>query len=87
MEREVKYTSIEEIGTAIVVLLRVVAFVFGAVILVAGLVNVGAIGGNDFLSALTLGPLGMLEIPVGLVLMLAGIEPRIIAVAISWVIR
>jgi hypothetical protein len=79
--------SIDEVGMAMVITLRAIAFVIGLIILIVGLSNIGAIGGSNILSAFTVVPLGILEVPVGLVLMLAGIEPRIIAVVISWVIR
>jgi hypothetical protein len=76
----------EDVVAAIIMSFRVIAFFVGLYFLLSGFADFGAIGGSDILSALSLGPLAMLKIPVGLVLILAGIEPQIIAVAIQWII-
>lgn len=87
MEAKTHLTDVEEVVTAVILFLRIFAFFFGFGFLLSDFANIGAIGGGNILSALSPGPLGMLEIPSGLILVLAGIEPQIIAVAIQWVIR
>ena len=81
-----KLSDAENVIAGIIMLFRGIAFFVGLVLL-SGFADFGAIGGSDILSALSLGPLAMLKIPVGLVLILAGIEPQIIAVVIQWIIR
>ena len=78
--------DIEEIGIAIVIALRLFAAIFGFILLLSGFADFGVISTGDALSALSLGPVAMLKIPVGLILVLAGIEPRIINVFIHWMI-
>lgn len=66
---------------------RIIAFIIGVALLISGFADLGGIGGSDFLAGLSTGPIAIVKIIVGLILMLAGIEPRIIAVIVHWIIR
>jgi hypothetical protein len=64
----------------------VAAFIIGVALLVSGFADFGGLGSSDILIGLSAGPIAIVKIVVGVILILAGIEPNIIAVIIQWVI-
>lgn len=78
--------DIEDIGIAVIIVLRVAAFIVGIAMLVSGIAEFGSIG-SDITIGLSAGGLAVIKVFVGLVLMLAGIAPEIIAVTINWIIK
>ena len=80
-------TDIEDVGTAVVISFRIGAFIIGVALLVSGFADFGVLGSSNILAGLSSGPIAIAKIVVGVILMLAAIEPGIIAVIIQWIVR
>lgn len=78
-------TNIEDVGIAVIIVLRIVAFIVGVGLLISGIADFGTIG-SDITIGLSVGGFAVVKVTVGLVLMLAAIDPEIIAVTIKWII-
>jgi hypothetical protein len=87
MRRGKDLTDIEEIGTAILVFLRVLAFIIGVALLVSGFADFGGLGNSDFVVALSSGPIAFVKIVVGVILIILAIVPAAIGVIIQWIIK
>ena len=80
-------TEIEDVGSAIVISFRIVAFIIGVALLISGFADFGGLGSSNILIGLSSGPIALVKIAVGVILTLAAIEPSVIAVIIQWVVR
>ena len=80
-------TDIEEIGTAILVFLRICSFIVGVALLVSGFADFGSLANSDFMLALSSGPTAIVKIVVGVILMILAIAPGTIAVIIQWIVN
>lgn len=80
-------TDIEEIGTGILISLRVLAFVIGVAFLISGFADFGSVGSSDVLLALSSGPIATVKIVVGIVLMILAIAPAALSVIIQWFVK
>ncbi len=80
-------TDIEEVGTAILILLRILAFIIGVALLVSGFADFGGLGNSDFVLALSSGPIALVKIVVGVILMILAVAPGAIAVIIQWIVK
>lgn len=79
--------DMEDVGSAIVIGLRVAAFIIGIALLISGFADFGGLGHSDIFAGLSSGPIAIIKIVVGVILILAAIEPNIISVIIRWVVR
>jgi hypothetical protein len=80
-------TDIEDVGTAILIFLRFLAFVIGVALLFSGFADFGTFGSGDFVVALSSGPIGLIKVVVGVILMLLAIAPGAIGVVIQWLVK
>jgi hypothetical protein len=80
-------SDMEDVVSGIIIALRIAAFVIGSILLTAGFASLGMLGQNDIFAGLLVGPRGIVEILVSVVLMLAGIEPQTIGIIIQWIAR
>lgn len=78
--------DIEDVGTAILVILRLFAFIIGVAFLASGFADFGGLG-SDVLLAFFSGPVAIVKIVVGLTLMILAIEPAAIDVIVQWIVR
>lgn len=78
--------DIEDVGTTIIVILRLFAFIIGVAFLASGFADFGGLG-SDVLMAFSLGTAAIVKIVVGLILMILAIEPEAIGVIIQWIVR
>ena len=67
--------------------LRIIAFFIGLLFLISGFADFGAIGGSDVVAAFSTGPIALVKILVGVILMILAINPDAISVLISWIVR
>lgn len=79
-------TDIEDVGTAVLVGLRLGAFIIGVALLISGFADLGGLSSN-MLAALSSGPIAIVKIVVGVILVIAAIEPAAITVIIHWIVR
>jgi hypothetical protein len=68
------------------VILRVLAFIIGIALLVSGFADFGGLG-RDVLAAFSLGPIAVVKIIVGVILMILAIAPSAVGVIIHWIVR
>jgi hypothetical protein len=80
-------TDIEDVGTAILLFLRFLAFIIGIALLFSGFADFGTFGNSDFVVALSSGPIGLIKIVVGVILMILAIAPGAVAVIIQWLVK
>lgn len=67
--------------------LRIIAFFVGLLLLISGFADFAAIGGSDVVAALSTGPIALIKVIVGVILMILAINPDAIAVIIGWMVR
>ena len=79
--------DIDDIGTAIVIILRFFAFVIGVVLLATGLADFGSLGSSNLVLAFSAGPNAIIKIVVGVILMILAIAPSAIGVIIQWIVK
>jgi len=67
--------------------LRIIAFIIGVLLLISGFADFAGIGGSDIVAAFSRGPIALVKIFVGLVLIILAINPDAISVFLGWTLR
>lgn len=67
--------------------LRIIAFFVGLLFVISGFADFGGIGGSDVIAAFSTGPIALIKILVGVILMILAINPDATSVFIGWIIR
>lgn len=79
--------DIEEIGSMVILAMRVIAFIVGLLLLVSGLIDFGRLGGMEILNVMSVGGTAFLKVIFGIFLMIAGIAPEAIGMIVKVIIR
>jgi hypothetical protein len=74
-------------GATVILGMRFIAFAVGLILLASGFAQLGVLGSSDIAAQLSAGPNGLLKVFVGIVLIVAGIYPEAISVALTWIFR
>jgi len=77
----------EDVGASIIIGMRLFAFLIGVYLLSSGFAELGMLGSGDILSQLSAGPVGLLKIFVGIIMVFSAIKPDIISVTLRWIFR
>lgn len=77
----------EDIGSMVILAMRVIAFIVGLLLLFSGLVDFGRLGGMEIANVMSVGGTAVLKFIFGIFLIVAGISPEAIGMIVKVVIR